>query len=347
MPRRIDWGALIRWETLLAVVLAVVVLFNISQSPVFLRFDNLINLFVLHGEKILVVLIMALVIINGEIDLSVASIMGLSAALLAYLYAHGVAMEVAILIVLGAGILTGVFNAFWIVYVGLPSLVVTLAGLIGYRGLAKMLVEDRSIGSFPAWFNQLGQRGLAGSVPLSIILFFVLLVTFTVVLHYTAFGRYVIVIGNNRDAARYSGVRVHRVKIILFVLSAFISSLAGILFAARLGSVRASTAEGFELDIITIALLGGVSIFGGKGTMVGVGLSILLVLALRNGMNLLSITGNTQSTVIGVLLILSVLIPNVAQDVRGAWKRFMPQETASERTVKEVFDKPEDVKFSD
>jgi rhamnose transport system permease protein len=325
MPRRIEWSALLRWETLLAVVLAVVVLYNISQSTVFLRLDNLVNLFVLHVEKILVVLIMALVIINGEIDLSVASIMGLSAALLAYLYENGVAMEIAIFIVLATGILAGLFNAFWIVFLGLPSLVVTLAGLIGYRGLAKMLVEDRSIGGFPEWFNDLGQHGLIGTIPLSIIIFFVLLITFTVVLHYTAFGRYVIVIGNNREAARYSGVRVHRVKIILFVLSAFTSSLAGILFAARLGSVRASTAEGFELDIITIALLGGVSIFGGKGTMVGVGLSILLVLALRNGMNLLSITGNTQSTVIGILLILSVLIPNVAQDAQSAWRRYMAQ----------------------
>jgi rhamnose transport system permease protein len=107
----------------------------------------------------------------------------------------------------------------------------------------------------------------------------------------------------------------------LFVVSSLIASLAGLLFAARLGAVRSSTAEGFELDIITIVLLGGVSIFGGKGTMVGVALSTMTVLCLRNGMNLLSITGNTQSTVIGILLVLSVLIPNLAQDVQGLWNR--------------------------
>ena len=322
MSRDFGWRNLIRWETLLAVVLIVVVLFNISQSPVFLRVDNLVNLFVLHIEKIIVVLIMTLVIINGEIDLSVASVMGLSAALLAYLFEKGVAMEVAILVTIGAGLLCGIFNGFWTVYVGLPSLAVTLAGLVGYRGLAKMLVEDRSIGGFPDWFNHMGQQAIIGSIPLSIIVFFILLAIFTVVLHFTAFGRYIIVIGNNSEAARYSGVQVRRVKMALFILSSLIASLAGILFAARLGSVRASTAEGFELDIITIALLGGVSIFGGKGTMYGVALSIMLVLSLRNGMNLLSITGNTQSTVIGILLILSVLLPNIAQDMQNIWKRY-------------------------
>lgn len=321
MPRRLNWDAFIRWETLLAGVLVVVVLFNISQSPVFLRMDNLINLFGLHIEKIIVALIMTFIIINGEIDLSVASVMGLAACLVANLYEHGTSMEIAVLVGLGAGVLCGIVNGFWVAYVGLPSLAVTLAGLIGYRGVAKMLVEDRSIGNFPDWFNHLGQQPLLGPLPLSLIIFFILVVVFAVVLHYTAFGRYVFVIGNNREVARYSGVRVRQVKMTLFVVSSLIASLAGILFAARLGAVRASTAEGFELDIITIVLLGGVSIFGGKGTLVGVGLSILLVLCLRNGMNLLSITGNTQSTVIGILLILSVLIPDLAQDVQGVWTR--------------------------
>ena len=310
-----------RWEVLLAVVLVIVILFNLSRSPIFLRVDNLTNLFVLHIEKIIVALIMTLVIINGEIDLSVASVMGLTACLVANLYEHGTSMEVAILIGLGAGVLCGIVNGFWVAYVGLPSLAVTLAGLIGYRGLASMLVEDRSISGFPEWFNLLGQKPFIGSVPLSIILFLILLVVFAAVLHYSAFGRYVFVIGNNREAARYAGVRVRQVKMSLFVISSLVASLAGILFAARLGAVRSSTAEGFELDIITIVLLGGVSIFGGKGTLGGVALSIMLVLCLRNGMNLLSITGNTQSTVIGLLLILSVLIPNLSQDVQSAWNQ--------------------------
>jgi rhamnose transport system permease protein len=140
-------------------------------------------------------------------------------------------------------------------------------------------------------------------------------------LQYSAIGRYVYVIGNNREVARYSGVRVRRVKMMLFIASSTIATLAGLLLAARLGAVRGSTAEGFELDIITMVLLGGVSIFGGSGTLVGVGLSILLVLNLRNGMSLVNITSNTQTGVIGALLILSVLIPNWGQDARGLLSR--------------------------
>ncbi len=318
---RLNRATLLRWETLLALILAVVLVFDASQSPVFLTTDNLVNLFELHIEKIIVVLPMTLIIINAEIDLSVASIMGLSACLVANLFEHGMSMELAILIGLLAGVLCGAFNGFWVAYAGLPSLAVTLAGLIGYRGVAEILVEDRSISNFPDWFNRLGQQPLIGSLPLALIVFAVLLILFVALLHFSGFGRYIYVVGNNREAARYSGVRVRQVKMILFILSGVVSSLAGILFAARLGAVRASTATGFELDIITMVLLGGVSIFGGKGNLLGVSLSVLIVLCLRNGMNLLSITGNTQSTVIGILLILSVLIPNLAGDFQAFWNR--------------------------
>jgi rhamnose transport system permease protein len=142
-----------------------------------------------------------------------------------------------------------------------------------------------------------------------------------VILQFSAFGRYVYVIGNSQEVARYSGVKVQRVKMLLFVASGFISALAGLLFAARLGSVRGDLALGFELDIITMVLLGGVSIFGGTGTMVGVGLSILLILNLRNGMSLINLSGHIQTGVVGLLLILSVLVPNVGHFVRESWRR--------------------------
>jgi rhamnose transport system permease protein len=225
------------------------------------------------------------------------------------------------LIGLLVGLLCGLFNGFWVAYVGLPSLAVTLAGLIGYRGVARILVGDRSIGNFPGWLNTLGQQPLVGPFPLALVIFFVLLALAVVVLQYSGFGRYIYVIGNNRDVARYSAVKVRRVKLLLFAASGLVAALAGLLLAARLGAVRGSTAEGFELDIITMVLLGGVSIFGGTGTLVGVGLSILIVLNLRNGMSLVNITGNTQTGVIGALLILSVLIPNWARDLRGVWAR--------------------------
>ena len=161
---------------------------------------------------------------------------------------------------------------------------------------------------------------MIGPLTASILIFFLLFVFFAIVLHGSAFGRLVYVVGNNVQAARYSGVRVGLVKTALFVGSGLVAALAGILYAARLGSVRGDMAEGFELDIITAVLLGGVSIFGGKGNMVGVGLSLLIILNLRNGMGLADITGNTQNCVIGGILILSVLIPNMWQDIRNRWK---------------------------
>jgi rhamnose transport system permease protein len=208
-----------------------------------------------------------------------------------------------------------------VAYAGLPSLVVTLAGLIGYRGLALVLLEDESIGGFPDWFNALGQRGFLGPLPLSLILFVIGVVIVWVVLQRSEFGRYIYVIGNSADVARYSGVNVRRVKMTLFTLSGFVAALAGVLLAARLGAVRGSTGQGFELDIITMVLLGGVSIFGGSGTLTGVVLSILIILNLRNGLSLVNVSGNTQTGIIGLLLILSVLVPNWLAAAQKRWGR--------------------------
>ncbi|MFN8442127.1 MAG: ABC transporter permease [Caldilineaceae bacterium] len=310
-----------RWEALLFLILVVVIAINVSRSPNYLTVNNQINLFQLYIEKIIVALAMTLIIINGEIDLSVASVMGLAACVTAYLFDQGLPMPLAIGVALLTGVLCGLNNGFWSAYVGLPSLVVTLAGLIGYSGAARVLLEDKSITGFPQWFNDLGQKAFLGPLTLAIVLFLVLVVLAVIVLQSSGFGRYIYVIGNNAKVARYSGVKVKRVKMTLFILSGLISAMAGVLLAARLGAVRGNTAEGFELDIITMVLLGGVSSFGGTGTLVGVFLSILLVLNLRNGMSLVNITGETQTGIIGALLILSVLIPNIMRNVRNNWVR--------------------------
>lgn len=320
LSRRI-FNRLKSWEGFLLVILVVIIIANSIQSPAYLSIQNQINLFNLSIEKIIVVLVMTFIIINAEIDLSVASMMGLAACTLAWLADRGTPIPAALAIGILVGVLGGAFNGFWIARVGLPSLVVTLAMLIGYRGLARVLLEDRSIGDFPDWFDNLGQQGLVGPLPLALIIFFILLVLAIVILQYSGFGRFVYVIGNNRDVARYSGVRVQRVKMTLFIASGTIAALAGLLFAARLGSVRGDMALGFELDIITMVLLGGVSIFGGSGSIYGVLLAILIILNLRNGMSLANITGHVQTGVIGILLILSVLVPNIAQNIREALSR--------------------------
>ena len=308
------------WEGLLVFLLAIVVSFNLGSSPYYLGVDNLVNLFQLSIEKIIVALTMTFIIISGEIDLSVASIMGLTACVMARLFELGVPLPLCMAAAIAAGAIAGLNNGFWVAYLGLPSLAVTLAGLIGYRGVGRILVEDRSIGGYPGWFNAIGQQPMFGPLTLSITIFIILFVISLIVLNRSGLGRLVYVLGNNLEAARYSGVRTQRVKLWLFVASGVNSALAGVLYASRLGAVRGDMALGFELDIITMVLLGGVSIFGGSGNLVGVGLSILVILNLRNGMGLGNITGNAQTSVIGALLILSVLVPNIAQWIHSKWK---------------------------
>ena len=313
-------GRLKSWEGLLLAILVVVVAMNVMRSPYYLGIDNVVNLFQLSIEKIIVALTMTMIIVSGEIDLSVASIMGLAAVLLGCLFKAGIPMPAAILIALLSGLTAGLFNGFWVAQAGLPSLAVTLAGLIGYRGLARVFIQDHSIGGFPVWFNTIGQQRTVGPLTISIMIFFILFVIVAVTLHGSGLGRLVYAIGNNTQAARYAGVRVKLIKLCLFGASGLVAALAGILYGARLGSVRGDIATGFELDIITMVLLGGVSIFGGSGNIIGVGLSILVILNLRNGMGLANITGDTQTSVVGALLILSVLVPNLMHTLKTKWK---------------------------
>ena len=188
-------------------LLLCIIALNALSSPSFLGMDNQINLFALSIEKVIVALIMTFVILNAEIDLSVASMMGLSACALGWLVEQGVPMPASLVICLLVGILGGAFNGFWITVARLPSLVVTLAMLIGFRGLARVLVEDRSIKAFPPWFEALGQQPLLGPFPLALLIFFALLVLAVIVLRYSGFGRQVYVIGINQEVARYSGSR--------------------------------------------------------------------------------------------------------------------------------------------
>ncbi|MCW1920606.1 ABC transporter permease [Rhodobacter sp. KR11] len=304
------------WEGMLALLFLATLAANAVLAPEFLTLQNQINLFQLSIEKIILALVMTLVILNAEIDLSVSSVLGLSACVFGYLVHEGVAAPWAVVAALMVGPVAGLINAVLIARMGIPSLVVTLAMLIMFRGVARILVKDQSMGDFPLWFTTLGQKGFLGPIPLSLWLFLGFSVGLGVLLHRTGFGRQVVVIGTNAEVARFSGLDVARVKTTLFVMVSSMAALAGVLYAARLGSVRGDAGVGFELDVITMVLLGGVSIFGGKGSMAGVILSILIILNLRNGMALTNITGHIQTGVIGVLLILSVLGPNLWERVR-------------------------------
>jgi rhamnose transport system permease protein len=299
------------WEGVLLVSFLAILAVNAATLPQFLTVANQINLVQLSVEKIIVVLVMTFIIINAEIDLSVGSMMGLSACAFGWMFQHGIDPGLAIALCLLAGLAGGAVNGWFVAWMGLPSLVVTLATLIGFRGVARILVEDRGITGFPDWFTDLGQRGLIGPVPFALVAFVVMFVAAWVVLEHSGFGRKTYVIGSNRNVADYSGLDSRRHKMTLFIASGMVSAFAGLLYAARVGAVRGDVANGFELDIITIVLLGGASIFGGSGTLLGTGLAILIVLNLRNGMALHNVTGHIQTGVIGILLIVSVLVPRI------------------------------------
>ena len=305
-----NWSRERSWEVLLALILVGTIVYNATQSDVYLDVDNFVNIFRLSIEKVIIAVAMTFVIVSGEIDLSVASVMAFSACTLAFAYDAGVPFWLAIVLALVMAASAGLLQGWVIASTGISSLVVTLAGLIGFRGAARVLLEDRSIGDFPDWFGDVGRADFIGPLPFGLVLFLVLLVLGGIVLHRSVVGRRLYVIGDNAEVARFSGIDVARTKVLLFTASAFVAGVAGVLFAARLGSVRANIGEGFELDIITMVLLGGVSIFGGSGTLLGVALAIGIVLNLRNGLGLANVESNTQTGVIGVLLIASVLAQN-------------------------------------
>ncbi len=320
------------WEGLLLLVLVLIIASNAAFVPQYFTLSNQINLFQLSIEKIIVALVMTFIIINAEIDLSVGSTMGLAACSFGWLFQAGMPPPLIIPVVLGIGVLAGALNGYFIARVGLPSLVVTLASLIGYRGLARVLVEDRGITDFPDWFDALGQQGFIGPFPFAFLAFIVLFCVLYVVLHKTGFGRNTYAIGTNRDVADYAGIDSAAHKMKLFIASGLVAAFAGLLYAARVGAVRGDVALGFELDIITLVLLGGVSIFGGSGSLIGTLLALLIVLNLRNGMALMNITGHIQTGVIGLLLIASVVVPRL--NVSGLFKKSESRGTPPDRETR-------------
>jgi rhamnose transport system permease protein len=305
-----------RWEWILVGLIILVVILNTRLSPYFLNALNLSRTSSDFMEIGLMMLPMVFIIITGNIDLSVASNMGMSASLMGLLHNLGVNIWVAALAGLLLGALGGLLNGYLVARVKLPSLVVTLGTYAFYRGIAYGFLGDQAARDYPAAFTYLGQGRIPGTlIPFSVALFLVLAVGFGIVLHRTAFGRYLYAIGNNENATVYSGVPVARIKMILFTLSGFMAALAGLILAARFGSTRPDIGTGLELSVITAAVLGGVDINGGTGTMLGAAFSLLLIGLMRFGMGLLNIQGQVQGIAIGLLLILSILLPNLGRSL--------------------------------
>jgi rhamnose transport system permease protein len=313
---------LARWEVLLAAFLIALIAIGTAVSPVFLTGRNVANLIAAVIEVAIMSLPMALIIIAGEIDLSVESMVGLSASILGALFAAGVPLPLTIGIVLIVGALGGLLNGVLVTRVGLPSLVVTLGTLALYRGLALVVLESRGVSNFPGWFTTFGFGTVPGlPIPWPFTLYLGLAVLLAIVLHRTWVGRQLYAIGKNQGAARYSGVRVTRIKLLLFVLSGFVAALAGVVLVARMSSARADVGSGLTLVVVTIVLLGGVDIFGGRGTIPGVVLAFFTLAVLGNVLRLTNVSSDIQSIAVGLLLIVSVVIPALARRVKSAIDR--------------------------
>jgi rhamnose transport system permease protein len=314
---RIPARHMLRWETGLAVVVLAIGVLGVSTSSQFLTGTNIFNLGLQSGEIAIMALPMALIIISGEIDLSVASILGMSSALLGYLFAKGWPMPAIFVVVLLVGAVAGAINGLLITRLGLPSLAVTIGTLGLYRGVANIILGPNTISDFPASYANIGVNGVfTTNLSYSAAIFIVLAVIFGVVLHFTPVGRSIYAMGASPEAATFAGIRVKRIKTLLYVMSGVICSLAGVLLTFRLSTAVNTNGLGLELDVVAVVLLGGVSIFGGKGTIVGVVLGVLAFAGISNALLLTNFNQEAASIPVGILLLISVFVPNMAQLTR-------------------------------
>lgn len=323
-PRRLR-DVLLRWEVILVILLVATIVVNTIVSPYFLDVFNLADATFNFSEKAIIALAMALLILVRQIDLSVAAIVALAAMGIGYAAEAGFGPIELFAVGIGIGLACGVFNGFLVTFAGLPSIVVTIGTMSLFRGLTQVILGDQAKTKYPPEFLELGQSyfikmketGIpwlfVPPVPLSFLIFLVLAVIFGIVLHKTAVGRQLFAIGSNPVAARFSGIPVDRLKFLLFVLSGALSGLAGALLTARLGSMRSNIGIGWELDIVTMVILGGVSIAGGVGSILGVVLAVMVLGLVTFGMSLNNIPGQVVSVYIGALLIAVIAIPRIAE----------------------------------
>jgi rhamnose transport system permease protein len=314
------------WEAILALLLVIAIVGGNFLNKDFLTVENWANLLANFTEIALMALPLSLIVITNEIDLSVASILGLSSSLLGALWEYKLAMPLVLVICLAAGGLCGWLNGFLIVRFRLPSLAVTIGTLALFRGFAYIILGDKAIADFPPEYTEFGIGVVPNTfIPTPFVLFIVLALIFWVLLHHTTLGRSIYAIGGNPTTARFSGINLNRLKLLLYVTSGVISALAGIVYTFRFSSSRADNGTGFELSAIAAVFLGGVTVQGGKGTITGVVLSLLLIGIINNVLTLADVASEILRIVTGTLLIISVLLPNLIASTRERWRLMQRQ----------------------
>jgi rhamnose transport system permease protein len=301
-----------RWETLLLGVALAIFLFNSLASPYFLSPWNLSDATFNFTEKAIIAFPMALLIIAGEIDLSVASIIAIASTAMGAAAAAGAGPFTLVAIGLAVGLAAGAFNGFIVTRFHIPSIVVTIGTMSLFRGIAFVVLGDQVYRSYPPGFDYFGQGYVFWVFSFEFVLFLALALVFGVILHRTVFGRQIYTIGNNRVAAQFSGVRVDRVRFILFLLTGLMSGVAAVLLTSRIASTRPTIASGWELEVVTMVVLGGVNILGGSGTILGVVIAAFVMGLVTFGFGLLNVPGIVMSIFIGSLLIAVIALPIVS-----------------------------------
>ncbi len=301
------------WEALLIVVAILIFIANSLASPFFLDIWNLSDATFNFTEKSIIALAMAFIVMAGEIDLSVGGIIAVTSTAMGAAAAAGAGTPVLVGVGLGTGALCGLFNGLLIARLGLPSIVATIGTMSLFRGISYIVLGDGSYTQYPHDFAYFGQGYVWQMISFEFASFLLLAGVAAVILHKTVFGRAVRAIGNNPFAARFSGLKVERIKFILFLASGVASGFAAIMLTSRLGSTRPSIALGWELDVVTIVVLGGVSILGGSGTIGGVVLAAFVMGLVTYGLGLLNVPGIIMSIVIGLMLITVIAAPILAR----------------------------------
>lgn len=305
------------WEVLLLGVAILIFIANSLASPYFLNAWNLSDATFNFTEKAMIAFAMALLIIAGEIDLSVAAIIALASTAMGYAVQMGVGTPGLVAIGIGVGLACGAFNGFLVAGLKLPSIVVTIGTMSLFRGVSYMVLGDQAFGKYPEDFAYFGQGYVFWAISFEFVLFVLMAIAFAILQHATNFGRQVYVIGNNPFSARFSGVPVERVKFILFLLTGLMSGIAAVCLTSRLGSTRPSIAQGWELEVVTMVVLGGVSILGGSGTIGGVVIAAFVMGLVTFGLGLLNVPGIVMSIFVGLLLIITIAIPIVVRRMKA------------------------------
>jgi rhamnose transport system permease protein len=311
--RALRWRRLLRWELILALVVAADFALNMRLSPYFLSSETLADVSFNFTEKALVALPMTLLIIAGEIDISVAAIMALASVSMGLLATTTTSVSAIVGCGMAVGLLAGALNGALVTHWRVPAIVATIGTMSLYRGIAYGLLGDRVLKDYPPAFAFFGQGYIAGPVSFELLLFASAAALCALYLHRTEFGRRLVAIGCSRTAAEMAGVRVNRYRFGLFVATGAASAAASVLLTSRLGSTRPSIAQGMELDIISMVILGGVAISGGRGSIVGVVLAAILTGLAIFGLGLINVPGLVVSLMMGALLILIVGLPIVSR----------------------------------